>query len=224
MKYEIKKLEEADILPTLYKVNGRLNESHKNTVKLVNDLSGHSSELGKVKKKYDEHWAFSTPSRSELFTLIQSDQKSNSLSTRTISNLFININENIDDLSKMTGSLALLSCMSYKDLLKASQEIKKNKTIVDRSNDQTRKQQHSMDRLVKSHIDRAQKDKNRDALLSENRKNLKLIKHLIDATPDDHFIKVIEKQNKRHKVIFLMLTINLLLVVGLFLYVFTSQS
>ncbi len=190
MDYKIKKIEESDILPTLYKVNGRLKESHNNTIKLVNDLGGHSSEVAKVKKKYDEHWAFSTPSRSELFELIQSDQKSNSSSTRTISNLVKNINENIDDLSKMTGVLARLSCMTFEDLSKAYQEINNNKNFLDGNYDATRKTQSSLNRVIKSYIKKAEKDQHRDTLLDESQEKINQLLESSDISVNEKLAKL----------------------------------
>ncbi|RXJ51106.1 YhgE/Pip domain-containing protein [Gelidibacter gilvus] len=167
------------IIQEIQGVQSRLDNSESKLTALLKNLKDHEDLIGKTQTSVDEQWFSSSPSRSELWELIKSDQKSNSETTSSISHLFKSVNANTADLAKMVRGLAQLSCMTYEDLNKSFTEIKENRSLVNEKGDQIERGQLQLNQLIKRYLDRAKNELERELLFNQN---IEKIDFALDAT------------------------------------------
>ncbi len=179
MENTLQVIKPLEIIPNIHKLQDRLNDSSKNLVKLTNNLGEHKDLIREAQNKVDDKWFSNSPSKSELFELIKSDQKSNSETTIAIGKLFKNVNLNTDNLAKMVKGLAQLSCMTYEDLNKSINEINLNKTSIGSSLDKVKKGSDDLNDLISFNLQRAKKEHEKEQLLNEG---LQKIETVLDET------------------------------------------
>jgi hypothetical protein len=174
MENNLQKITPKQIVPTIQKLQNRLDNSSSNLISLTKDLSEHKDIISEVEKKAKDKWFSSSPSNSDLFELIKSDQVSNGKTTIAIANLFENVNENTSDLAKMVACLAQLSSMTYKDIKDSFDQISVNKTSLGNSNQQIEIGQSQLNQIISMHLDRAKKDYERDQLYNKTKDRIDL--------------------------------------------------
>jgi hypothetical protein len=204
MKNNLQQITPKQIVPTIQKLQNRLDNSSRNLLNLTNDLFEHKDTISEVERKANDQWFSSSPSRSDLFELIKSDQISNGNTTNTISGLFKNVNENTSDLAKMVACLAQLSSMTYKDIKESFDQISVNKTSLGNSNQQLEKGQSQLNQIISMHLDRAKKDYERDQLYNETKGEIDLILETANSKIEEleksfekiHFLKELNENLK----------------------------
>lgn len=174
MEYNLQSIKPKQILPTIQNLQDRLDYSKKNLDSLTNDLSDHKDIISDIENKTKEKWFSSSPSKSDLFELIKSDQKSNGKTAIAISKLFKSVNENTSDLAKMVACLAQLSSMTYNDIKESFEKIKDNKSSLSTSNNQIEKGNSQLNQIISMHLERAKKDYERDQLFTETQERIDL--------------------------------------------------
>ncbi|OSY88536.1 hypothetical protein WH52_07250 [Tenacibaculum holothuriorum] len=199
------------IVNSLEKLDQRIEQSKSQAKNLFKDLDKSSTSIHKTEEKL-----FGGYKTKDLFNLIRDNHKTDVKTTRIVNNLIRNNNDNIKDISKMIGALAMLSGLSFEKLSENTTELEEISNQLKNGLDHSSDNSKNLKRVIISQIDRVKEEKKKQekndyniGVLNDNfkelqvdfieykknnEKKLKEIRQLYQTSSEDHFIKTLKRQ------------------------------
>lgn len=213
------------IVNRLNKLDERIELSKSQAKNLFKDLDISSNSIEKTEKKF-----FRGYKTKDLFDLIIDNHNTDVKTTKIVNNLIKNNNENIKDISKMIGSLAMLSGLSFEKLSENTTELEEISNQLKNGIDHSSDNSKNLKRVIISQIDRVKEEKKKQekndyniGVLNENfrelqidfkeyrkgtEKKIKEIKGLYQTSSEDHFIKTLKRQKIMIYTLFILFALS----------------
>lgn len=213
------------IVNRLNKLDERIELSKSQAKNLFKDLDISSNSIEKTEKKF-----FGGYKTKDLFDLIIDNHNTDVKTTKIVNNLIKNNNENIKDISKMIGSLAMLSGLSFEKLSENTTELEEISNQLKNGIDHSSDNSKNLKRVIISQIDRVKEEKKKQekndyniGVLNENfrelqidfkeyrkgtEKKIKEIKGLYQTSSEDHFIKTLKRQKIMIYTLFILFALS----------------
>ncbi|MBD0824458.1 hypothetical protein [Aestuariibaculum marinum] len=175
---EIIEIEEKDgivkfenIINDLTGLEGKINQGKNDIAKLHYQLKQSKSSIEKAKSEKDKKvFVFFDKgiSNEGLFNLIVDSDRSYSKTFKRVSDLISSGNNNMLLLSKMIGSLAMLSGLSFEKIMESTDELKNLSELLEQSSDVSGVHGDQINRILKSHINKLREEKQKHQKIEFN--------------------------------------------------------